>query len=250
MPSRDTLREMTKEAELLARAVQMGVFKREEDLVRAIAEAMKRVAEDNIKREKKSTAPPDPRIKEFLDWFADAYLAAQGIPYVVSWVKESALVKRLLVNLSVSDLQACARIMLDPATRDTLIEASERGLGMFALKINWLNLQRTHDAKREAASVAAEAAAALKATMAAKADAAWAAKLLEAEALVAALPAPEAQRLTAVAEAEDRLHTHRTRMQPEAYAKAVRGCTIRLVMEAAGRQTVAHGLAVVLGRAG
>lgn len=61
---------------------------------------------------KGAAAPPDPRIKTFIDWFSEAYQAAQRRPYIVSYGKEGRLVKRLLQSLSPDELRAATRNML------------------------------------------------------------------------------------------------------------------------------------------
>ena len=43
----------------------------------------------------KSTRPPDPRIRPFLDWFAQEYETRQGVPYVVRWAKDGKLIREL-----------------------------------------------------------------------------------------------------------------------------------------------------------
>ncbi|MCX5670335.1 MAG: hypothetical protein NTU94_03300 [Planctomycetota bacterium] len=69
-------------------------------------------------RRGKSAAPPDPRVKTFIDWFTLTYQTVLGINYVVVGGKDGALVKGLLRNLDsdgrdpLVDLQAAAEAML------------------------------------------------------------------------------------------------------------------------------------------
>ena len=92
------------------------------------------------KKTKTPKAPPDPRVKTFIDWFADAYLQATGQKYVVAGGKEGALVKRLLASLSgngvdtLEELQRAARTMMaDDWGKD------RADIGLLSAKINsWL----------------------------------------------------------------------------------------------------------------
>lgn len=69
-------------------------------------------------RRGKGAAPPDPRVKTFVDWFCKAHETATGVSYVVSGAKDGALVKGLLRKLELDgrdplvDLQAAAEAML------------------------------------------------------------------------------------------------------------------------------------------
>lgn len=65
----------------------------------------------------KGAAPPDPRVKTFIDWFCKAHQTATGISYVICGAKDGALVKGLLRKLDgdgrdpLVDLQAAADAM-------------------------------------------------------------------------------------------------------------------------------------------
>lgn len=75
--------------------------------------------------------PPDPRVKEFIDWFASRYHEVRGRPYVVVGGKDGATVKRLLRQLDLDELKAAAEAMLaDPFWRD------KADMGVLASKVN------------------------------------------------------------------------------------------------------------------
>jgi hypothetical protein len=52
-----------------------------------------------------STRDSDPRVEEFLRWFAGQYQERLGGRYVVKWGKEGKLIKELLATLEVDELQ-------------------------------------------------------------------------------------------------------------------------------------------------
>lgn len=72
------------------------------------------------KREKKKTlpAPPDPRVKEFIDWFFEAYQTEFGSKYPVVGGRDGKLVKTMLQTLSLEQLkQATPRMFADDFAR-------------------------------------------------------------------------------------------------------------------------------------
>lgn len=68
--------------------------------------------EKNKEKNKRSAAPPDARIKAFIDWFSQRYRAALGRPYIVISGKDGAIIKQLLQSQSVNELQQAAGNML------------------------------------------------------------------------------------------------------------------------------------------
>lgn len=73
---------------------------------------------------------------DFLGWWAGAYLAALGTPWVGSSrsAVDAAIVRRLLKSLSLAELQARAARFLK--TRDPWISQTDRGLAVFAKCLN------------------------------------------------------------------------------------------------------------------
>jgi len=77
-----------------------------------------RAAQKKRTRRGKGAAPPDPRVKTFIDWFCKAHQTATGTSYVVCGAKDGALIKGLLRKLDgdgrdpLVDLQAAAEAML------------------------------------------------------------------------------------------------------------------------------------------
>jgi hypothetical protein len=61
---------------------------------------------------RRKAAAPDPRIKQFIDWFAGEYKTSQDRTYIVLGGKDGATIKRLLQSLSLSELQEAAKNML------------------------------------------------------------------------------------------------------------------------------------------
>jgi|SRR3990167_7340905 len=110
-------------------------------------------AEADTKADQKPSpakAPPDPRVKEFLTWFKAEYETRRtGATYFVNWPKEAPLVKRLLTTYSPERLQRHAKILL--TTDDGWIDGTDRGVGILAAKINWLEERlATWEAKQAA----------------------------------------------------------------------------------------------------
>lgn len=78
----------------------------------------KRVSEKTTARR---CAPPDPRVAEFIPWFAEAFKASVGIEYIVQGAKDGNLVKSLLRKLdntkgvkdSLKELKRLAKNMLN-----------------------------------------------------------------------------------------------------------------------------------------
>lgn len=80
-------------------------------------------------------APP---VIEFLNWFQEEYKKRRdGATYCVVWAKHGAIIKRLLQTYPAERLRRHAVVLLT-ATVDDYIEQSDRGIEVFAGKINWL----------------------------------------------------------------------------------------------------------------
>ncbi len=75
------------------------------------AKSNKKLTTKNCK--KIAAAPPDPRIKEFILWFGEIYQTVLGVEYIVSWPKESKLVKSLLTKLDVGGLKRASENMFN-----------------------------------------------------------------------------------------------------------------------------------------
>lgn len=83
---------------------------------------------------------PDPRVKEFIAWFQNAYKTKRnGADYMVKWEKDAPNVKKLLKATSMDRLQKCAQILLSEKTDDDFIVQSDRGIGVLSAKFNWLS---------------------------------------------------------------------------------------------------------------
>jgi hypothetical protein len=94
--------------------------------------------------------PPDPRVKAFLTWFQAEYKTRRnGAEYFVRWPKDAPVVKRLLTTYPPERLQRHAKILL--TTDDGWIDGTDRGVGILAAKINWLEERlATWEAKQAA----------------------------------------------------------------------------------------------------
>ena len=97
---------------------------------------------------------PDPRVREFIDWFHDEYAKERnGAKYIVKGPKDGATVKRLLGEHSLDRLKKHAFILL--TTNEPWIENTDRGIGILSAKINWLE-DRLADWERRNRSAARE----------------------------------------------------------------------------------------------
>jgi hypothetical protein len=65
-----------------------------------------------IKKSAADKPPPDPRVRDFVGWFCEAYQKVRGVKYFVQGAKDGAMVKRLLQTLSPEELKAAAQAML------------------------------------------------------------------------------------------------------------------------------------------
>ena len=81
-------------------------------------------------------APPDPRIKEFIEWFKAEYQSSQGRRCHVKWEKDGNLVKTLLVTFDLPILKGCATMLLK--TDDPFLSSTGRDIGMLSNQINKL----------------------------------------------------------------------------------------------------------------
>ena len=103
----------------------------------------------NQTKESRRKAPPDPRVREFIDWFAAEYHRALGRTYIVTGGKDGATAKRLLKSLSLDQMkQATASMLSDQWGRQ------KASIGLLASQINaWLNspAQTTDDVQAQIA---------------------------------------------------------------------------------------------------
>lgn len=88
------------------------------------------------KKAGKKRPAPDPRVKLFIDWFAQEFQERTKTEYIVKGGKEGALVKELLKKLSLEELQAAALNMFDAKWPPP----GEEDIGILSSKINtWRN---------------------------------------------------------------------------------------------------------------
>jgi len=74
-----------------------------------------RVQNRNSNRVGRQKATPDPRVKEFVQWFCEEYQRVKKRPYIVSHGKDQKIVKTLLQQLTVDQLKLATTAMLaDP----------------------------------------------------------------------------------------------------------------------------------------
>jgi hypothetical protein len=99
---------------------------------------------DNKQRARKTrTKPPsDPRIRQFIDYFHDAFKTSRGSAYVFAPGKDGARVGKLLKSLSVHDVDGLARL---EAAADAMLADKDdftqrgAGIGLLSASINkWL----------------------------------------------------------------------------------------------------------------
>lgn len=99
----------------------------------------KRYRKKNDKNEKNKNIP-DPRVKIFLNWYAALYQRKFKCPYVVSWPKDSSLVKPLIASVPWLDLQYAAvwfvRVQDDFISGNGEKLGAGYGIGMFKTRIN------------------------------------------------------------------------------------------------------------------
>jgi hypothetical protein len=90
--------------------------------------------------EARPKAPPDSRVLDFLNWYQGEYARRRnGAPFLVNWGKDGAIVRRLLAACDFERLKLCAIILLSDKTDDPFIVDSDRGIGVFAARFNWLS---------------------------------------------------------------------------------------------------------------
>ena len=85
---------------------------------------------------KNSKKETDPRIRPFIDFFADLYLKHRGIKYVFRKGKDNGSVQHLLGTLELDDLKARAERFFE--TDDQWIKNSSYSIGVFQSQINKL----------------------------------------------------------------------------------------------------------------
>ena len=78
----------------------------------------------------------DPQVKEFIDWFFQAYQSAVGEKYHVNGGKDGAVVKRLLATYDLPKLKELGEKFF--ASRDDFILKAGFSIGVFASQINKL----------------------------------------------------------------------------------------------------------------
>jgi hypothetical protein len=96
------------------------------------------------KKEKnvRAAAPPDPRVKVFLEWFKSEYaLERAGAIYLIKWQRDTVLVKEMLRNTDLETLQDMARILLTDNTNETnkFIPETDRGIQILSNQFTWLS---------------------------------------------------------------------------------------------------------------
>lgn len=83
--------------------------------------------------------PPDPRVKQFLDWFQVEYRTRRnGAEYLVKWAKHGALVKPMLAATSLENLKIYAQILLSDKTDEPWIAETDRGIEVLSARFSWL----------------------------------------------------------------------------------------------------------------
>jgi len=112
--------------------------------LRATLGKKRHLIEPNLTEEKRTVLEPPPqkpepdsRVKVFVDWFHDEYAKRRdGAKYVVKGAKDGQLVKTLLQTHDLERLKKHAVILL--TSNEEWIETTDRGIGILAAKINWL----------------------------------------------------------------------------------------------------------------
>ena len=96
--------------------------------------------ETPLKKERKKNvcAKPsratDPRVKEYIDWFAAEYQRRFNRSFHVTWGKEGMLVKGLLVTFDLATLKRCAVALFE--SEDPFYEKAGRGIGTLSNQVN------------------------------------------------------------------------------------------------------------------
>ena len=88
------------------------------------------------KRSRPNRLKGDPRIKEFIDWFAPEYTKRFKLPYHVRGGKHGQLVKDLLRTFDLPELKNRALRLWE--SEDPFISRTDRGIGILASQINKL----------------------------------------------------------------------------------------------------------------
>lgn len=84
--------------------------------------------------------PPDPRVREFLQWFQAEYKTRRhGADYLVKWDKHGALVKQMLGATTLDRLKKYAQILLSDKTDDEYIVSTDRGIETLSARFSWLS---------------------------------------------------------------------------------------------------------------
>lgn len=91
--------------------------------------------EGKRERQQRGERTPSP-VTSFLSWWKEEYEKSKGKPYVVKFAKDGAVVKRLLADLSVEQLQSAARRFF--AQNDAWISDAGHTVPIFAARINAL----------------------------------------------------------------------------------------------------------------
>jgi len=82
----------------------------------------------------KPSRATDPRVKEFIDWFAPEYTNRFAQPYYVRGKKDGELVKSLLGTFDLPELKK--RTLRLWESEDPFISRTDRGIGILASQIN------------------------------------------------------------------------------------------------------------------
>ena len=103
---------------------------------------------------RRQKAPPDPRVRQFIDLFSKSFQTAQGRSYVVTGAKDGATVKRLLAAMDREGLDALAE--LQRAAGNMLADdwaCDKASIGLLSAQINkWRGKPTTTSQRRKPAS--------------------------------------------------------------------------------------------------
>lgn len=92
------------------------------------------------KKEPSATEPPNPQVREFLNWFPSEYKTRRhGADYLVKWERDSPLVKAMLRTTPLERLKKLAIVMLSDKCDEPFIVETDRGIQILSTKFNWLS---------------------------------------------------------------------------------------------------------------
>jgi phage replication O-like protein O len=101
------------------------------------------------KRSRPSRQPGDPRVKEFIGWFAAEYEKRFKRPYHFAGGQAGNLVKRMLGKLDLPTLKRCAVALLE--SEDDFLCQTDKGIGIL-----WNQINKLHGLIDQAAQPSAE----------------------------------------------------------------------------------------------